>query len=76
MIFLSTYASTTIFTASSSTPETWNHTDSRVGVVVPPTIRSCTNEVEHPGSIRALAIVLDPSDTVTFTVQVINRTCS
>ena len=30
-----------------------------------------TNEAEDPGSIRALAIELDPSATVTFTLQVI-----
>ena len=78
VIFLSTYACTAIFSASSSMPETWNYKDPRVGVVVPLTpstivffllrgsrsccaIRSCTKEVEDPGSIRALAIVLNQS---------------
>ena len=92
-IFLRMYACTPIFSASSSTPETWNHTEPRIGVVIPPTPstitffllrythkcwanRSCTNEVEDPGSIRPLATVLDPSGAETFTLQVINRTCS
>ena len=34
------------------------------------------HDVENPGTIKALAIVLDPSDAVTFTLQVINKTCS
>ena len=33
---------TSTFAASSSMPETWNHTDPRVGVLVPPTPSTIT----------------------------------
>ena len=41
VILFGTYASTSIFSASSSRPEIWNQTDPRVFVVVPPI--PCTN---------------------------------
>ena len=39
-------------------------------------IHSWMNEAEDPESIRALAIVLDQSSAVKFTLQVISSTCS
>ena len=93
VIFFSTYASTLTFSALSSMPDTWNHTETRVSVLgqATPSIlaffllrgrhRCCANcswtkEAEVPGSIRALAIVLDPLAVITFTLQVISSTCS
>ena len=93
--FFSTYVSTPTFSASSSTPDTWNHMEPLVRVLVshpatPFTLvffllcgrhrcwasLSCTNKAEDPGWIRALAIVLDPSAVVTFTLKLISSTCS
>ena len=56
VILFSTYASTPIFSASSSMPETWNHTEPCVGVLVPPTPSTVTFFLLR-GRRRCLAIL-------------------